>query len=71
MVIDKAKIIDISPFSLKGEIISSIHANPGRFLGRTIDSTVCDKYSIEKFVTEVLSDLKLIDKSSYKGIHKV
>ena len=71
MVIDKVKVIDISPFSFKGEIIPSIHANPVRFLGRTIDLTVCDKHSIEKFVTEVLSCLKLIDKSSHKGIHKV
>ena len=71
MVIDKGKVIDISPFSFKGEIIPSIHANPVRFLGRTIDFTVSDKHSVEKFVTEVLSDLKLIDKSSHKGIHKV
>ena len=30
-----------------------------------------DKHFVEKFVTEVLSGLKLIDKSSHKGIHKV
>ena len=71
MVIDKGKVIDISPFSFKGEIIPSIHANPVRFLGRTIYSTVSDKHSVEKFVAEVLSGLKLIDKSSHKGIHKV
>ena len=71
MVIDRSKVIDISPFSFKGEIIPSIHANPVRFLGRTIDFTVFDIYSVEKFVTEVLSGLKLIDKSSHKGIHKV
>ena len=35
------------------------------------DFTVSDKHSVEKFVTEVLSGLKLIDKSSHKGIHKV
>ena len=71
MVIDNGKVIDISSFSFKGEIIPSIHANPVRFLGRTIDFTVSDKHSVEKFVTEVLSGLKLIDKSSHKGIHKV
>ena len=70
-MIDKGKVIDISPFSFKGEIIPSIHTNPVRFLGRTIDFTVSDKHSVEKFVTEVLSGLKLIDKSSHKGIHKV
>ena len=71
MVIDKGKVIDISPFSFKGEIIPSIHTNPVRFLGRTIDFTVSDKHSVEKFVTEVWSGLKLIGKSSHKGIHKV
>ena len=71
MVIEKGKVIDISPFSFKGEIIPSIHANPVRFLGITIDFTVSDKHSVAKFVTEVFSCLKLIDKSSNKGIHKV
>ena len=70
-VIDKGKVIDISPFSFKGEIIPSIHANPVRFLGRTIDFTVSNNHSVAKFVTEVLSCLKLIDKSSHKGIDKV
>ena len=70
MVIDKGKVIDISPFSFKGEIILSIHANPVRFLGRTIDFTVSDKHSVERFVTEVLPGLELIDKSSHKGIDK-
>ena len=31
MVIDKGKVIDISPFSFKGEIIPSIHANLVKF----------------------------------------
>ena len=70
-MIDKGKVIDISPFFFKGEISPSIHANPVRFLSRTIDFTVSDKHSVEKFVTEVLSGLKLIDKSSHKGIRKV
>ena len=71
MVIDKGQVIDISPFSSKGKIIPSIHAAPGRFLGRTMDFTVSDKHSVEKFVTEVLSGLKLIDKSSHEEILKV
>ena len=53
MAIDKCKVIDISPFSFKGEIIPSIHANPVRFLGKTIDFTVSDKHSVEKFVTKI------------------
>ena len=65
MVIDKGKVIDISPFSFKGEIIPSIYANPVRFLGRTIDFTVSEKHSVEKFVSEVLLGLKLLDKSSH------
>ena len=59
------------PFLLKVKIIPSIHANPVRFFGRTINFTVFDKSSVEIFVTEVLSDLKLKDKSSHKGMHKV
>ena len=51
--------------SFKGENIPSIHANPLRFLGRTIDFTVSDKHSVEKFVTEILSGLKLIDTSMW------
>ena len=42
MVIDVGKVIDISPFSFKDEINPSIHANPVRSLGRTIDFTVYD-----------------------------
>ena len=48
MMIDKGKVIDISPFSFKGEIIPSIHANPVKFLSRTIDFTVSDKHSVDK-----------------------
>ena len=70
-VIDNGKVTDISLFSFKGEIISSIHANPVRFLGRTIDFTMYDIYSVEKFVPEVLSGLKLIGTSSDKEKHKV
>ena len=71
VVIDNGKVTDISPFSFEGEIIPSIHANQARFLGRTINLTVADKHSVEQFVSEVLSSLKLIDKSSHKGIYKV
>ena len=59
MVIDKGKVIDISRFSFTGKIISSIHQNPVRFFSSTIDFTVADKHSVEKFVTEVLSGFKL------------
>ena len=71
LVIDKGKVIDISLFSFKSETIRSIYANPVRFLGRTVDSNVSDKHFVERYVTEVLSGLKLIDKSSHKGIHNV
>ena len=40
--------------------------NHVRLLGRTIHFTVSDKHFVEKFVTEVLLGLKVIDKSSYK-----
>ena len=62
---------NISPFPFKGEIIPSIHTNPVTFFVRTIDFTVSNKHSVEKFVTDVFSGLKLIEKSSHKGIHKV
>ena len=65
------KVIRISSIFFKGEIIPSIHANPTRFLGRTIDFTVSDKHFIEKFVTEVSTGLQFIDKSSHKGIYKL
>ena len=55
MMIDKGKVIDISLFSFKGEIIPSIHENPVKFLSRTIDFTLSDKHSVEKFVTKVRS----------------
>ena len=71
MAMGNGKVIDMSPFPFKGEIIPSIHANSVRFLGRTIYFTVSDKHSIEKFVTEVLLGLKVISRTSHKGTHKV
>ena len=71
MVMDEGKVIDISPFSFKGEIIPSIHKNLVRFLRRTIDFTVSEKHSIEEFATEVLAGLQLINTFSHKEIHKV
>ena len=44
--------------------MSSIHANPVRFLIRTLDLTVHEKH-------QVLSGIKLIGKSFHKKIHKV
>ena len=54
MVIDNSKVIDISPFSFKGQIIPLIHANCVSFSTRTIGFTMSHKDSIEKFVAEVL-----------------
>ena len=71
MVIDNGKIIDKYTFSFKVEIIPSIHAKPFGFLGRTINFTVSDKHSVEKFVTEVFLGFKLIDKFSHTEIHNV
>ena len=58
LMIDKCKVIGIPPFSF----ISII---------KLLISLSDDKHSVEKFGTEVLSGLKLVDKSSYKGIHKL
>ena len=54
MVIDNSKVIDISPFSFKGQIIPLIHAHCVSFSTRTIGFTMSHKDSIEKFVAEVL-----------------
>ena len=60
MVIGNGKVMDISPFSFKGEIIPSIRGNPFRFVGRTSDFTVSDKHTIAGFVTEFFSSPKLM-----------
>ena len=58
VVIYNGKVIHISPFSYKGDIIPSIHANAIRFFGRTIDFNI---------VTEAFSGLKLKGKCSHKN----
>ena len=71
IVISEGKVVNVSPFSCYSEIIPSIHSNPVKFLGRSIDFSLTDKDAVENFVSAVLTGLDLIDKSSHKGIHKV
>ena len=60
MVILKGKVLDLSPFqaSIKTEeeIIPSIHTNPVKFLGRTINVSLSDSEVIDKFITEITFD---------------
>ena len=71
IVISEGKVVNVSPFSFDSEIIPSIHSNPVKFLGRSIDFSLTDKDAVENFVSAVLTGLDLIDKSSHKGIQKV
>ena len=63
IVIQNGRVLDVSPFSFDNEAIPSIHSNPVRFLGRSIDVSLCDR--------QVLYGLELINKSFHRGIHKV
>ena len=71
LVINNGKVVNISPFSFQGALIPSIHNNPVRFLGRTIDCSISDKSAVESFLSMALSGLQLLDKSPHKGIQKV
>ena len=77
IVISVGKVQNITPFSVPSpdgtstDIIPSIHSNPVRFLGRTINVSLSDKDAIEDFTERLLHGLSLIDKSSHRGIHKV
>ena len=46
-------------------------SNPVRFLGRSIDVSLCDRQVVSAFKDQVLYGLELINKSFHRGIHKV
>ena len=71
IVIQNGRVLDVSPFSFDNEAIPSIHSNPVRFLGRTIDVSLCDRQVVSAFKDRVLDGLELINKSFHRGIHKV
>ena len=69
--IRNGKVLDVSPFSFDNEVIPSIHSNPVKFLGRSIDVTITDREAVNAFKDQVFHGLDLIDKSFHRGIHKV
>ena len=71
IVITNGKVLNISPYSSNNEIIPSIHSNPVKFLGRTIDVSISDNEAIVSFKEKVSRGLDLIDKSTHRGTHKV
>ena len=74
-IICKGKVVDESPFSVsfgeKSLVIPSIQSQPVRFLGRTIESYLSDKSSIDCCIETFNRGLLLIHKSGHKGINKV
>ncbi|XP_057310008.1 uncharacterized protein LOC130648007 [Hydractinia symbiolongicarpus] len=71
IVIANGKVLDESPFCVLQKPIPSIHANPVKFLGRTINSTLSDLAVVQQVIVNAVEQVKLIDKSSHRGIHKV
>ena len=77
MVIKKGIVSKESAFTILAdnpehpENIPSIHQNPIKFLGRSINSSLSDTDAIEKFTTQIIDGLKAIDSSAHRGIHKV
>ncbi|XP_057296267.1 uncharacterized protein LOC130625225 [Hydractinia symbiolongicarpus] len=71
IVIANGKVLDQSPFCVLQEPIPSIHANPVKFLGMTIYSTLSDSAVVQQVIVNAVEQVKLIDKSSHRGIHKV
>ena len=67
IVIQNGRVLDVSPFSFDNEAIPSIHSNPVRFLGRTIDVSLCDREVVSTFKDRVLDGLELINKSFHRG----
>ena len=77
IVIHKGKVLKLSPFIVsstsKGntEVIPSIHLNPVKFLGRTISSSLFDSDVVTTFINQTMDNLKAINSSPHRGIHKV
>ena len=66
IVTQNGRVLDVSYFSYN-EAIPSIHSDPVRFLGRSIDVSLCDRQVVSAFIDQVLYGLDLIN----RGIHKV
>ena len=79
IVIIKGRSINSTPFSIKNpstpkdfsNFIPSIHSQPVKFLGRIIDGSLSDRKSISELEKKLLSGLKIIDRSLFKGAQKL
>jgi len=66
LVIKKGSVSRESSFTIQAEdqlhseVIPSIHLNPIKFLGRSIDSSLSDTIAIEKFIAQIIDSLKAI-----------
>ena len=71
IVISSGKVLNVSPFSVSGQLIPSIHEKPVKFLGRCIDFTLSDSTAIDNLIQQCNQALIAIDKSFHRGIHKL
>ena len=63
--------MNVSPFSVNGQKIPSIHKKPVKFLGLSIDFTLSDSTAVDNLVLQCNQSLIAIDKSFHRGIHKL
>ena len=70
IVIFRGKLVEESPFTIKGERIPSIHERPIRFLGRQISSTLNDSEMLNSVVSALDAHLLLLDSCSLVGFQK-
>ena len=75
LIFEEGKIIYNKSLSItqnsKTELILSVHSNPVKFLGRTINFHLSDKNQIETVSKAISTAINLIDKSKHRGVHKV
>ena len=71
IVISSGKILHVSPFSVNGQMIPSIHEKPVKFLGRSIDFTLSDSAAVDSLIQQCHQALIAIDKSFHRGTHKL
>ena len=79
ITIVKGKSMNTTPFHVREPssatdfscYIPSIQSMPVKFLGRVIDGSLSDRRSIKELQDKVLTGLKIIHKSSFKGNQKL
>ena len=79
IVIIKGRSMNTTPFKVNEPssptdfscFIPAIQSNPIKFLGRVIDWSLSDRKSVKEMEDKLLSGLKVISKSSFKGSQKL